>query len=313
MVYQQYNYVIMGNYTKIRNKIPKFQIPASKITSLSQYPSWLLEKDQDKYLALKAQGLDDATIQQRLQQSAFSYENGNMTGVTLLAEKAATNTSSQGVKTDGNSSNSEEEEEKRKKEKIRKNIAATIAAMGTDGTSGGDAAKAMAAAIDGTGSWGSFGAAAGTAAIDSMGQTYLQGRNFNDASAAGDDFANAASDIAKQFGPWGQVAAMGIQALNVADKMGGKTVPGFQVPIKSSGFGNSLKESQDQSFRLSQTGMLDNALAKRNQQAQLALQAAQVDKDNSFQLEARMASTEDVLKRNNMALAGGYGTETLGA
>ena len=294
----------MGNYTKIRNKIPKFSMPAGTIpaaadlvTQNAVYPTWLKDQDRIPYLTLQSQGLTDEVIKARL------YPDSS----------ASTVTPPQDEKTDDTSSNSGEDEKAAKRAKIRQDIGAVMGAMGTKGTSEGSAASAFGAAIGGAGSWGSFGAAAGTAAIDAIGQTTLQGRNFNEASAAGDDFANAASDIAKQFGPWGQVAAMGIQALNVADKMGGKTVPGFQVPIKSSGFGNSLKESQDQSFRLSQTGMLDKALARRNQQAQLALQAAQVDKDNSFQLEARMASTEDVLKRNNMALAGGYGTETLGA
>ena len=287
----------MGKYTKIRNKIPKFQEPAGAIpgaadlvTQNAVYPTWVTTSEQRiQYLTLKTRGFSDEKIQERLQSST--------------PPASTTETTDDGSP----------EKDKSSASNIRKDIGAVIGAMGGKG-SGGTAMSALGAAVANGGSnWGTFGAAAGTAAIDAIGQTALQGRNFNEASAAGDDFANAASDIAKQFGPWGQVAAMGIQALNVADKMGGKTVPGFQVPIKSSGFGNSLKESQDQSFRLSQTGMLDNALAKRNQQAQLALQAAQVDKDNSFQLEARMTSTEDVLKRNNMALAGGYGAETLGA
>lgn len=155
--------------------------------------------------------------------------------------------------------------------------------------------------------------AVGRVGIGAAGEYFTGDKNFNAASEATDEFANAAADVASQFGPWGQAAALAITAVNTADKMAGKTVPGFKVPISSSGFGNSIKESQDSSYRLSQLGGIDKALDRRNQQAQMALQAAQLDQTNKFQLEARMASAQDVLRRNQMALAGGYGTETLGA
>lgn len=297
----------MGKLDKIR----KYAAPFAPIS--------YLDSDEEKRRKLKLieeQAFEDEDLANEQREAAFmgSVPNPNSVFNQLQGQALSTDISGDidgGLQSAQEAALTQAEQTKKDasrqlmKDQFKSRLASSFAGQGNYGSKIADGIKS------GNG-WGIAGAAA-QAGINAAGQYALQGKNFNEASAAGDEFANAASDLAQNFGPWGQVAAAGIQAVNLADKMGGKTVPGFQVPITSSGFGNSLKKSQDQSLRLSQMGMLDRTLGRRNQQAELALQAAQVDKDESFQLKARMASTEDVLNRNRMALAGGYDSETLGA
>lgn len=138
-------------------------------------------------------------------------------------------------------------------------------------------------------------------------------KNFDEQSQAVDELANEASNIAKNFGPWGQVAALGIQAVNAADKLAGSTVPGYKVDLDSSGFSGIQTEVKDKSNRVTQMRNIDKQMDRRNQQAQMALAAAQLDKENDFMTQARAASVKDVMDRNKNALNGGLGTDALGA
>lgn len=153
-----------------------------------------------------------------------------------------------------------------------------------------------------------FGAALGVADQALMGD-----KKFNQQSQAMDDAANGLANVASQFGPWGQAAAMAIRAANFADKAAGQTVPGYDVNIESSGFSGVNAHGDTASLRLTQSRDVDKMLGRQQQQVQMALAAAQLDKDNSLQQEARGASVQDIINRNQIALAGGLGTTTLGA
>lgn len=153
-----------------------------------------------------------------------------------------------------------------------------------------------------------FGAALGVADKALMGD-----KKFNEQGQAMDDAANGLANVASQFGPWGQAAAMAIRAANFADKAAGQTVPGYDVNLESSGFSGVNAHGDTASLRLTQSRNVDKMLGRQQQQVQMALAAAQLDKDNSLQQEARGASVQDIINRNQIALAGGLGTTTLGA
>lgn len=153
-----------------------------------------------------------------------------------------------------------------------------------------------------------FGAALGVADEALMGD-----KKFNEQSQVMDDAANGLANVASQFGPWGQAAAMAIRAANFADKAAGQTVPGYDVNLESSGFSGVNAHGDTASLRLTQSRNVDKMLGRQQQQVQMALAAAQLDQDNSLQQEARGASVQDIINRNQIALAGGLGTTTLGA
>lgn len=192
---------------------------------------------------------------------------------------------------------------------FRVNSALNNTSSPTAADAAGDIMKAAAsggspmAAISST-----FGAALGVADKALMGD-----KKFNEQSQAMDDAANGLANVASQFGPWGQAAAMAIRAANFADKAAGQTVPGYDVNLESSGFSGVNSHGDTASLRLTQSRNVDKMLGRQQQQVQMALAAAQLDKDNSLQQEARGASVQDIINRNQIALAGGLGTTTLGA
>lgn len=179
-------------------------------------------------------------------------------------------------------------------------------------TSAPSAKDAIGKAMSGGSPMAVAGAAFG-AALGAADQALMGDKKFNQQSQAMDDAANGLANVASQFGPWGQAAAMAIRAANFADKAAGQTVPGYDVNIESSGFSGVNAHGDTASLRLSQSRDVDKMLGRQQQQVQMALAAAQLDKDNSLQQEARGASVQDIINRNQIALAGGLGTTTLGA
>lgn len=191
--------------------------------------------------------------------------------------------------------------------------AAIAAAFDTSAPTGADAAKdIMSAAMKGGSPMAAISSTFG-AALGAADQALMGDKKFNQQSQAMDDAANGLANVASQFGPWGQAAAMAIRAANFADKAAGQTVPGYDVNIESSGFSGVNAHGDTASLRLSQSRDVDKMLGRQQQQVQMALAAAQLDKDNSLQQEARGASVQDIINRNQIALAGGLGTTTLGA
>ena len=172
-------------------------------------------------------------------------------------------------------------------------------------------------------------AKAASKALDAVDNALMGDKNFGAQSAAidqlADGAANAAIDIGSKFGPmgaaFGAAAAGAIKTANFISKAGGQTVQGFDVNINSSGY-NDLGHMESSSSRdfgafiglggLNR-GKMQAKLARRNEQARMALNAAEIADDQKFEQEARSNSVENTLMNNQIALAGGLQTNLLGA
>lgn len=139
-------------------------------------------------------------------------------------------------------------------------------------------------------------------------------KNFSAQSQALDSAVHGVSGaLMKSGNPYAMAAGAAIEGLNFITKAGGKTVPGYEVDINNSGYGN-LGHQESSSGRIwdSWTGKTDRKLAKRNEQARMALAAQDVSQDIEYQQEARANSVTNVLQANQIALAGGIDTSLLG-
>lgn len=116
-------------------------------------------------------------------------------------------------------------------------------------------------------------------------------------------------------------AGAALEAANFLTKAGGQTTEGFDVDIKSSGYGNighkESSSSRDFGAMIGLGGLnqgkMDRKLAKRNEEAQMALKAANVADTIKFEQEARMNSVQDVIQQNEIALSGGIDSSLLAA
>lgn len=115
-------------------------------------------------------------------------------------------------------------------------------------------------------------------------------------------------------------AAAALEGANFLTKAGGQTVQGFDVDINSSGYGDMghMESSSSRDFGamiglggLNQKSM-QRKLAKRNQQAMMAMNAANIANEQTFEQEARMNSVQNTIMNNQIALAGGMSTSLLG-
>lgn len=166
-------------------------------------------------------------------------------------------------------------------------------------------------------------AVAGTEVIDDA----LTGdKNFEAQSEAIDSAVHAASSALMNSGnPYAIAAGAVLEGANFLTKAGGQTVQGFDVDINSSGYGDmghmESSSSRDFSAALGPLGAIFTGvnknkmqakLAKRNQQALMAMNAANIAEEQSFEQEARMNSIQNTIMNNQMALAGGLNTSLLG-
>ena len=121
------------------------------------------------------------------------------------------------------------------------------------------------------------------------------------------------------------LAAGALEGANFLTKAGGQTVQGFDVDINSSGYGEmghmESSSSRDFSAALGPLGALFTGinqkkmqakLAKRNQQAMMAMNAANIANEQSFEQEARANSIQNTIMNNQIALSGGLETSLLG-
>ena len=153
-------------------------------------------------------------------------------------------------------------------------------------------------------------------AEDAMGD-----KNFGAQSQAIDAAVDGVSNMLESTGnPYAIMASKAIQGANFLTKAGGQTVQGFDVDINSSGYGQigHMESSSSRDFGamihlggLNQ-GKMQAKLAKRNQQALMAMNAANIAEEQSFEQEARMNSIQNTIMNNQMALAGGLDTSLLG-
>lgn len=139
-------------------------------------------------------------------------------------------------------------------------------------------------------------------------------KNFSAQSQAADSAVHGASGaLMKSGNPYAMAIGATIEGLNFITKAGGRTVPGFDVNINNSGYGN-LGHQESSSGRIwdNWTGKTGRKLAKRNEQARMAIAAADISEDQAYQQEARANSITNVLEANQIALAGGIDTSLLG-
>lgn len=117
------------------------------------------------------------------------------------------------------------------------------------------------------------------------------------------------------------VAGAALEGANFLTKAGGQTVQGFDVDINSSGYGDlghmESSSSRDFGAMIGLGGIfgrkkLQRKLQKRNEQALMAMNAANIAEDQAFEQEARMNSIQNTIMNNQMALAGGLDTSLLG-
>lgn len=162
-------------------------------------------------------------------------------------------------------------------------------------------------------------AVAGIKAIDNLA---MGDKNFGAQSQAIDDAIHGVSGaLAKTGNPYCVLAAGALEGANFLTKAGGQTVQGFDVDINSSGYGDighmESSSSRDFGAMIGLGGIfgqkkLQRKLQKRNQQALMAMNAANIAEDQTFEQEARMNSIQNTIMNNQMALAGGLDTSLLG-
>jgi len=161
----------------------------------------------------------------------------------------------------------------------------------------------------------------GGAAIDMVDDALVGDKNFGAQSEAIDGAVDMASEaLMKSGNPYAMGAALALKGANFLTKAGGQTVQGFDVDINSSGYGDlgHMESSSSRDFGamiglggLNQ-GKMQAKLAKRNQQAMMAMNAANIANEQSFEQEARMNSVQNTIMNNQIALAGGMDTSLLG-
>ena len=192
------------------------------------------------------------------------------------------------------------------------NLGGDTGAIGTTGVIQGiDAAMAGDAA---GGAMGIVGGAV-TQAVGIADNALMGDKNFSASSQAIDKGVHTVSGALMQSGnPYAMAAGVALEGLNFATKAGGRTVPGFDVDIEGSGYG-TVGHMESSSGRVWDTwsGATARKLAKRNEQARMALNAADISSSQSFQQEARANSIQNVLEANRAALAGGVDTSLLGS
>lgn len=149
-----------------------------------------------------------------------------------------------------------------------------------------------------------------------MADNLLMGdKNFGAQSEAIDSAVHAASGALMNSGnPYAMIAGAALEGANFLSKAGGQTVQGFDVDINSTGYGDlgHMASSSSRSFLGLGNRNIGAKLAKRNEQAKMAMQAANIADEQKFEQEARANSIQNTIMNNQIALAGGLDTNLLG-
>ena len=92
--------------------------------------------------------------------------------------------------------------------------------------------------------------------------------------------------------PWAMLAGGALEGVNFLTKAGGQTVQGFDVDIKSSGYGQLGHQASSSSRSLFgfNNRRMEVKLKSRNEQALMAMNAANIANEQKFEQEARMNS-----------------------
>lgn len=154
---------------------------------------------------------------------------------------------------------------------------------------------------------------------------FMGDKNFGAQSEAIDQAVHGVSGaLMKSGNPYAMAAGAALEGANFLTKAGGQTVQGFDVDIQSSGYGQMGHKASSSSRNWSTLipglglGLLNNRkmeakLAKRNQEALMAMNAANIANEQKFEQEARMNSVQNVITNNQIALSGGLSTSALAA
>lgn len=176
------------------------------------------------------------------------------------------------------------------------------------------------AVTDTLGSGGWQGAA--VAAMNVADNALMGDKNFGTQSKAIDSAVHGASGMLMRSGnPYAMLAGVALEGANFLTKAGGETVQGFDVNVNSSGYGNighmEPSSSRDFGTFLGLGGLnrktMQSKLARRNEQARMALEASDVADEQRYEEEARMNSIDNTIINNQIALAGGLQTNLLGS
>ena len=140
-------------------------------------------------------------------------------------------------------------------------------------------------------------------------------KNFGAQSEVIDNTVHGVSGaLMKSGNPYAMIAGAALEGVNFLTKAGGSTVQGFDVDINSSGYGQMghMESSSSRSFLGLGNKNLEEKLKKRNAQAQMAINAANIANEQSFEQEARANSIQNTIMNNQIALSGGLETSLLG-
>lgn len=168
----------------------------------------------------------------------------------------------------------------------------------------------------------SIAAGAVSAGVQMVDNLAMGDKNFGAQSEAIDSAVHSASSALMSSGnPYAMAAGAALEGMNFLTKAGGQTVQGFDVDINSSGYGQMghMESSSSRDFGamiglggIFGQGRIKEKLKKRNAQAQMAMNAANIANEQSFEQEARANSIQNTIMNNNIALAGGLDTSLLG-
>lgn len=150
--------------------------------------------------------------------------------------------------------------------------------------------------------------------LQSVDEATMGDKNFSASSQAIDAGVHGVSGaLMKSGNPYAIAAGAALEGLNFVTKAAGKNVQGYDVDINNSGYGN-MGHMESEAGRIwdSWSGATARKLRKRNEQARMALAAADISQDTAYEQEARSNSVTNVLQQNQIALAGGIDTSLLG-
>ena len=318
------------DYINLRNKIGKFYI-GGKVQKLQAGGPFADEDQNTEYNYLIQQGytpqqaaeqikrdqmLDVADFQSNsifadMTQHGFSAETAAATADN--ANLASTYAKANNITTDSTGKTLDQQTDSmRTTSESAKNVPGNSSTA--PGSGGMSAKAAMGIGIA---------AKLGTGAINMADNLLMGDKNFNAQSQSIDAAVHGISSTLMSSGdPFATIAGAALEGANFLTKAGGRTVQGYDVNIENSGYGTMghMESSSSRDFGafiglggIFNRGAMERKLARRNEQARMAMKAAEISEDIKFEQEARMNQVDNVLRNNQIALAGGIDTSLLGS
>ena len=306
-------------FNKLREKtgkqfIKKFKTPAGKLTQEQLNILAKIEQDASDAEDAYWNNLNN-TSDTSVQAVESAINTGDLIAARQQALTDATNMSNSNL---GIANASEQSDAELRAAKQAERNAKFKAGLGgtADGTMG------SAVGNFASGNWKTGLVDTAMAGIKAVNDLTMGDKNFGAQSEAIDQAVHGVSSVLMKSGnPYAMVAGAALEGANFLTKAGGQTVQGFDVDINSSGYGDlghmESSSSRDFGAMIGLGGIfgqkrLQRKLQKRNEQALMAMNAANIAEDQAFEQEARMNSIQNTIMNNQMALAGGLDTSLLG-